>query len=114
MNGMNITIPLYFKDGVQFSSGYERVVHGGRGAYVELVRDQIMIPLKSHFNTPVPSEIQPAPFYYHWLEPIGRTEKVYWQISTVKYADYKIGFYYISPSLLLPFVEVSPGVKMLF
>jgi len=26
-----ISVPLYFKDGMQFSSGYERVVHGGRG-----------------------------------------------------------------------------------
>ncbi len=109
-----ILIPLYFKDGVPFASGYERVVHGGRGAYVELTKDQILVSLKSHFDTPVPDTITTAPFYYHWLEPKGRTEKIYWQINTVKYADYKIGYYYISPSLLKPFVEVDPGVKMLF
>mgnify|MGYP006953724165 FL=1 len=60
-----IPIPLYFKDGVQFASGYERVVHGGRGAYVELTKEQILISLKSHFNTPVPEEIKPELFYYH-------------------------------------------------
>ena len=100
-------IPLYFKDGVQFASGYVRVVHGGRGAYVELTKDQILITLKSHFDTKVPDEIEPEPYYYHWLEPEGRTEKVYWQINTVKYADYKTGFFYISPSLLQPFYEID-------
>ena len=109
-----VDIPLFFKDKTQFSSGYERVVHGGRGAYVELTKEQILVPLRSHFGTSLPEKIEPKPFYYHWLEPIGREEKIYWQINTVKYADYKIGFYYISPSLLLPFIEIDPGVKILF
>jgi hypothetical protein len=109
-----ITIALYFKDGTPFASGYERVVHGGRGAYVELTKEEILVSLKSHFDTKVPEEITPEPFFYHWLDPIGRTEKIYWQINTVKYADYKIGYYYISPSLLLPFKEVLPNIKMLF
>lgn len=109
-----IPIPLYFKDGVQFSSGYERVVHGGRGVYVEFTRDQILVSLRSPFDLPVPRKITPELFYYHWLIPMGRTEKIYWQINIVKYADYKIGYYYISPSLLKPFIEVDPGVKMLF
>ena len=109
-----IEIPLYFKDGVQFSKGYERVVHGGRGAYVELTKEQILVPLKSHFNQEVPGEISPEPFYYYWLDPEGRTEKIYWQINIVKYADYKPGFYYISPSFLKPFVEMDPGVVPLF
>jgi hypothetical protein len=98
-----ISIPLYFLDGIQFSSGYERIVHGKRGDYIELKKEQIIVPLKSHFNIKVPEEIYPEPYYYHWLEPFGRTEKIYWQIKTVKYADYKIGYYYISPDLLMPF-----------
>ena len=53
-----ILIPLYFKDDVQFSIGYERVVHGGRGAYVELIKDQILVSLKSHFGVPVPEKIK--------------------------------------------------------
>lgn len=109
-----ISIPLYFKDGVLFSNGYERVVHGGRGAYVELTRNQILVSLKSHFNQEISDEISSGPFYYYWLDPEGRTEKIYWQLNTVKYADYKPGFYYISPSLLKPFVEVDPKVVPLF
>jgi len=109
-----IFVPLYFLDGTQFSSGYERVVHGGRGAYVELKKEQIIVSLKSHFNTKVPEEITPELFYYHWLEPEGRTEKIYWQIRTVKYADYKIGYYYVSPTLLLPFKEKKLHITPLF
>jgi hypothetical protein len=105
---------LYFLDGTQFSNGYERIVHGGRGAYVELTKEQIVVSLKSHFNTKVPDEIIPEPFYYHWLEPFGRKEKIYWQIRTVKYADYKTGYYYISPNLLMPFEEINPKIIRLF
>ncbi len=41
---------LYFKDGVLFATGYERIVHGGRGDYIELTFDQIKVEMKSHFN----------------------------------------------------------------
>lgn len=70
---------LYFKDGVLFANGYERVVHGGRGDYVELIKEQIMVELKSHFDQPIPPEIDlDVDYYYYWIEPIGRYEKVYW------------------------------------
>ena len=109
-----INIPLYFLDGVQFSKGYERVVHGGRGMYVELTKDQFVIPVVSLFDK-LPEKVDESlPFYYYWLAPKGRREKIYWQIKTVSYADYKVGFYYISPSLLMPFTEVDPRVKPLF
>ena len=110
-----INISLYFLDGAQFSNGYERVVHGGRGKYVELTKDQILVNFKSKFNVKVPEEINiNESFFYYWLVPEGRTEKIYWQIKTVSYADYKIGFYYISPSILRPFTEVDPRIKQLF
>jgi len=94
---------LYFKDGVLFANGYERIVHGGRGDYIELTLDQIQISMKSHFNQPVPKVLSNEDFYYYWLEPVGREEKIYWQCNYVGYADYKRNFYYISPELLIPF-----------
>lgn len=101
-----IKIPLYFKDNTQFSSGYERVVHGKRGNYIELTKEQILVKLKSRFGQELPLYVpENSSFYYFYLIPEGRKEKIYWQIKTVKYADYKIGFYYISPDLLLPFEE---------
>jgi hypothetical protein len=109
-----INIPLYFLDGTQFTIGYERVVHGGRGDYVELMKEQILVKLNSKFNISLPKEIDEQPFYYYYLIPDERTEKIYWQIKTVKYADYKIGYYYISSELLKPFLEVRPGINPLF
>ena len=96
---------LYFKDGVLFANGYERIVHGKRGDYVELTKEQIQLPLKSHFKQELPKEITNESFYYYWLEPINRDEKIYWQCRIVGYADYKVGFYYISPKLLIPFAN---------
>jgi hypothetical protein len=99
---------LYFKDGTLFSNGYERVVHGGRGDYVELTKEQIAVELKSHFDQPIPPEIDlDVDYYYYWLEPIDRYEKVYWQVKTVSYADYKTGYYYISPDFLKPFTGIE-------
>ena len=102
-----INIPLYFLDGTHFSDGYERVVHGERGDYIELKKEQIIVPLKSHFKDSFSEE-----FYYQWLEPVGRKEKIYWQMKIVKYADYKIGYYYISPDLLMPFEKNDHNIKL--
>jgi hypothetical protein len=102
-----ISIPLYFLDGIKLSTSYERIVHGKRGDYVELKKEQILVPLKSHFINDALGE-----FYYQWLELIGRTEKIYWQMKTVKYADYKIGYYYISPDLLKPFEKITNVIKL--
>jgi hypothetical protein len=99
---------LYFKkDGILFANGYERIVHGGRGDYVELTRDQIQVELASKFNQKLPNEITNETFFYYWLVPKGRNEKIYWQCNLVNYADYKIGFYYINPDLLEEFDETK-------
>ena len=76
---------------------------GGRGDYIELKRENIKVELKSHFQQEIPKEITDELFYYYWLTPEGRNEKVYWQIHLVGYADYKKDYYYISPKLLLDF-----------
>lgn len=94
---------LYFKDDTLFATGYERVVHGGRGDYVELMKEQIVVELKPRFNKSLPENISDEPWYYYWLQPVSREEKIYWQCRTVNYADYKIGYYYISPKLLKKF-----------
>jgi len=65
------------------------------------------VKLVSYFNQEIPDKITNEDFYYFWLEPENRTEKIYWQIKTVNYADYKIGYYYISPSLLKKFTRIN-------
>lgn len=98
---------LYFKDGTLFANGYERVVHGGRGKYVELTKEQIEVSMVSKFNASIPDEITNEPFYYYWLLPIGRQDKIYWQCNTVQYADYKVNYYYICPKLLKKFNDCT-------
>jgi len=92
--------PVYFKDGTLFACDYIRIVHGGRGDYMELEKSQIAVELISKFNQELPKEVSNENFYYYWLIPKNRTEKIYWQIKTVDYADYKIGKYYIDPKLV--------------
>lgn len=44
--------------------------------------------------------------YYAWLYPEGdQFCKVYKQVRTVTYADYKIGFYYVSPDSFIDFKD---------
>jgi len=92
--------PLRFLDGTLFASDYVRIVNGGRGSYIELEKEQIEVELVSKFGFLLPDEITPKPFYYYWLIPEDREEKIYWQIKTVSYADYKIGMFYIAPDLV--------------
>lgn len=94
---------LYLLDGSLFANCYNRVVHGGRGDYIELEKEHIVFSLVSKFNNDLNVPIDK---YYFWLYPEGKPEyKVYYQLKTVKYADYKIGKYYISPELLKDFKD---------
>ena len=95
---------VYLLDGTLFASGFNRVVHGGRGDYVEFEANQILLPLVSKFGNDINSE--DLDIYYWWLIPEGHPDtKVYLQRKTVKYADYKIGKYYVSPMLFKDFKD---------
>ena len=65
-------------------------------------------------NAKLTEQVSNESFFYYWLIPDGREEKVYWQVHEVDYADYKIGYYYISPNLLMPFDEQKRKYKSLF
>lgn len=97
---------LYLLDGTLLATGFIRVVHGGRGDYIELIRKQFILPLISKFNNIDWETSISNDFYYYWLYPVGHPNvKIYKQCKTVKYADYKIGYFYISPNLLLNFKD---------
>jgi len=76
------------------ASGHNRIVIGDRGPYVEFLPDQIdlesfFVPPQSHiYFTELCSKCEHKIFLYH-------------QQKTVKYADYKIGMFYIGPDLLM-------------
>lgn len=93
---------IYLKDGTLFANSFNRVVHGGRGDYVEFEESDILLPLEYKFGTPTTA----LEHYYNWMIPVGHPEtKVYWQLKTVKYADYKVGKFYVSPALFKDFKD---------
>jgi len=94
---------IYLKNNTLFATGYNRIVHGERGDYVEFERDDIVPELIFKFNNEPDQDLD---IYYWWLYPsTDENTKVYLQKKTVKYADYKIGKYYVSPSLLKDFKD---------
>lgn len=110
------------KGGQIFAVGYERVVYGDHGPYVEFRREQIRCTLQRKFDRDPPSGA-----YYEWLYPVGEPSvKVYLQRRAVKwldnppaggfmgnrrdgYADYRVGMIYVSP-----FDLVKDGQKVTF
>ena len=108
------------RNGAPFASGYQRVVYGDRGPYVEFRREDIVVPLRCtrhrealwQSSDALPPE--DCGFYYLWLVPVGdeRATKVYWQIKPVAYADYRRGLYYVSP-WDLDAVGCSPSPSLL-
>ena len=61
---------LYLKNGFLFANGFERVVHGGRGDYIELTRAQIKLPLLSRFGNKNWETTNSEDIYYYWLFPV--------------------------------------------
>ncbi len=95
------TLPIKTKDGLTISDTFTRIVHGGRGAYVEfdLVKS-IHVPDEQQWR-----HRSDKAFYieYRTLDGV----KVYLQKKPVDYADYKVGKYYISPIYLEGFEVVG-------
>ena len=97
VSGTIQVIDFYSNVGTKLASSYKRIVIGGRGPYVEFLKDQIVwenfyIPNSELFR------INSSSVYYIEYRSIdGAYVKLYEQKQLVKYADYKIGMYYISP-----------------
>jgi hypothetical protein len=96
-DGCNKT-QLFTKSKTLVCNGYSRVVIGGRGPYVEFSEDQIAMP--SFF---VPKEqlyrfFDKRIYYMEFRSNDKSNVKLYYQLRTVSYANYKIGMLYISPN----------------
>jgi len=87
------------------SSGYNRIVIGDYGAFIEFDKSQVIksnLKVKSgqeyRFNNPKYSEN----VKYYWLTPNDLSDmKIYLQKKTVSYADYLPDMYYVSPYEIL-------------
>jgi hypothetical protein len=94
---------LFSSNKLLLSKGYTRIVIGGRGPYVELNENQICL---SSFHIPKDQlyRLTDKRIYYVEMRSIDNSYvKLYYQLKTVAYADYKIGMFYISPLDLYDF-----------
>lgn len=98
--------PLYTINGSLICSGFDRIVIGDYGAYIEFSSDQAN---KDLFAVAAGQEYRLEPRYnnvkYIWLTIEDDSQvKIYYQKNTVSYADYKPQKYYVSV------YEVYPAV----
>jgi hypothetical protein len=77
------------KAGTVIATGYERVVWGGRGAYVECTDSQV---LWRNFS---PTSCR-SMYYTIWKSNDPLQMECYCQLAEVKYADYKVGMNYMA------------------
>lgn len=91
-------ISLYTKGSLlKVSDGYKRIVIGGRGPYVEFTDDQIIFK-SFHIPRNQLYRLTDKRVYYVEMRSVDENNvKLYYQLQTVAYADYKIGMLYISP-----------------
>lgn len=87
-----------FVNSKKLSNGYNRIVIGDYGAYIEILPEQILLELQSKKGQEWRLKKKNQEKYYikyiwYNIDDI----KIYYQLRTVKYADYKINMYYISP-----------------
>lgn len=83
--------------GAKISNGYDRIVVGDYGAFIEINSTDIC---KENIVVLSGQEFRLDPDFngkYLWYTTNGSV-KIYYQVRTVKYADYKVGFYYVSPT----------------
>lgn len=106
------TSPLYTIKGSLICNGYDRIVIGDYGAYIEFSSIQankdlfIITPGQEYRLEPRYSNVK-----YIWLTiDDGSQIKIYYQKNTVSYADYKPQYYYISvyeayPEIIINLIE---------
>jgi len=96
-----ISKELRTKSGTLIATGYNRVVHGGRGDYVELETQHIVA---ENMYMPEDQKWRLSPkymnevFYDEYRSRDDSYVKIYFQRKYVGYADYNPGMYYIAPS----------------
>ncbi len=88
---------LFTRTGLKIASGYDRIVIGQRGPYIEFTDQQIC---REAFYIPDSCRYRlghEAVYYHEYRTKDDAFVMVYYQQRTVAYADYKIGYWYIAP-----------------
>lgn len=92
---------LYDSNGILITKGYDKIVIGDYGAYIEINEYQIQrknIKIKDGESYRLFDPKYRKNIKYHWYTSISDSDiKIYYQVRKVTYADYIPGRYYISP-----------------
>lgn len=91
--------PIYSPNGTLIATGFDRIVVGDYGPYIEFTKEQAN---EKEFVIATGQEYRLTPRYhntikYEWYSTKHQDCKLYWQLRKVVYADYKPERYYISP-----------------
>ena len=95
------TKPIYTFEGTKIAEGFNRIVIGDYGAYIEYPLSQV--PNGTRYDTPKSEQYRKLPEWkcrvkYIWYTAQDSSNiKIYWQLRTVSYADYKTKMFYVSP-----------------
>lgn len=91
------TTKFFTKCETPVAVGYQRIVIGGRGPYIEFSENQI---IRKNIHVPA-TELwrlgNDISFYDEYRTQDACNVKIYFQKKPVNYADYKLDCYYISP-----------------
>jgi hypothetical protein len=86
--------------GLHIATGYTRIVIGDRGPYIEFNPDQVMrdnIHVPEDKKWKLNPNMQEKIDYIEWRTNDDADVKIYDQLKTVDYADYRIGMMYADP-----------------
>ena len=85
--------------GILISNGYNRIVIGDYGAMIEITPDQLVrsnICIEDLQRLSISKSYKYRTKYLSYVTYDGIT-KIYLQLRTVSYADYKVNHYYVNP-----------------
>ena len=83
-------------DGILLCYNYDRIVIGDYGAFVEFTLPAMHLDCMPGQEYRIYDSRYKDKVKYDWLTTEKHKAKIYHQKRTVKYADYKVGKYYIS------------------
>ena len=94
--------PLHTKNGTLLCSGYNRVVIGDYGAFIEFTstqanKDVICVKKGQEYRIKDPKYRNNVKYLWYTIED-GSDIKLYWQLRKVSYADYNPKMFYVCPS----------------
>lgn len=108
-NVTGYSVPLETVSGTVIANGYNRIVIGDYGSFIEISPSQILMD-KLHVREGQTYRIEDPRYAEHvkylWYTANDRSDvKVYLQKRTVEYADYKPGMIYVSVYEVFPVSE---------